>query len=234
MRRRYSARRGRTGTAAGGYCTRDPPPHRLPVPGRGPGASAARCSRSPTAAVPTTPRSTAWRTPAPRSPTRWSWATPTSRPTCTPPATGCCSPSTTRSLDRVTDRTGPIAELGYGRGGRRRASAAPRQVPTLADAARGASRQARFNIDIKADAGRRAAGGPGAGAPAADDRVCVGSFSERRLARFRRASRSAGGDLGAARTAPPPSLLPAGRLAAALTRGRRPAGAAPARPRSRS
>ncbi len=86
-------------------------------------------------------------------------------------------------LDRVTDRSGTIADLTYDEvasalvGGRE-------QVPTLA-ALFEAFPRARFNIDVKTDAAVEplarlieAHGG--------HDRVCVGAFSERRLARFRR------------------------------------------------
>ena len=86
-------------------------------------------------------------------------------------------------LDRVTDRTGAIADLPW------REVAAARvggshPVPTLDELLDGFP-TARINIDIKA---------PGAVAPlwetirahAAYDRVCVGSFSGRTLHDFRR------------------------------------------------
>jgi glycerophosphoryl diester phosphodiesterase len=88
-----------------------------------------------------------------------------------------------RALDRVTDRTGSIADLPYDEvadalvGGRE-------QVPTLARLLEEFP-HARFNIDIKS----AAAVEPLAElieAHGSHDRVCVGSFSERRLARFRR------------------------------------------------
>jgi glycerophosphoryl diester phosphodiesterase len=88
-------------------------------------------------------------------------------------------------LDRVTDGTGRVAELSYG--DVRRALIGDREeIPTLASLMEAFPR-ARFNIDIKADA---------AVAPLADlvrrtaahDRVCIASFSEARLAAFRRLS----------------------------------------------
>ncbi len=86
-------------------------------------------------------------------------------------------------LDRVTDRTGRIADTTYAE-----VQAAvikeSERVPTLAELF-DAFPDARFNIDIKA---------PGAVEPLAAfiqerqawDRVCVGSFSGRRLRLFRR------------------------------------------------
>lgn len=119
-------------------------------------------------------------------------------------------------LDRVTDREGSLAELTYDEvaaaviGGRE-------QVPTLVSLLEEFP-GARFNIDVKTDAAvepladlvRRLA---------AEDRVCVGSFSERRLARFRslvgpRVATSCG-PAGAAAV----RLLPSGRLAGVLTGG---------------
>lgn len=102
-------------------------------------------------------------------------------------------------LDRVTDRTGAIAELPW------REVAAARvggshPVPTLDELLDGFP-TARINIDIKA---------PGAVAPlwetirahAAYDRVCVGSFSGRTLHDFRRLAgarvATAAGQLGTA------------------------------------
>jgi glycerophosphoryl diester phosphodiesterase len=85
-------------------------------------------------------------------------------------------------LDRVTDRTGPLARRTYGEvadvlvGGRE-------PIPLLADLLE-AFPQARFNVDLKSAASVE---------PmvelvvrtGAHDRVCVGSFSERLLRRFR-------------------------------------------------
>jgi glycerophosphoryl diester phosphodiesterase len=120
-------------------------------------------------------------------------------------------------LDRVTDRAGRVAELTAAEvaealvGGRE-------QVPTLRSLLEEFP-DARFNIDLKADA---------AVPLLADlvltegltDRVLVGSFSPRRLARFRRltagrvATSAHPGEVAAFR------LLPSGRLARLLTRGR--------------
>ncbi len=86
-------------------------------------------------------------------------------------------------LDRVTDRRGEIATLSYDEvaaavvGGRE-------EVPRF-DVLLEAFPHARFNIDLKAEAAveplARLVEVHGA-----HDRICVGSFSERRLARFRR------------------------------------------------
>lgn len=120
-------------------------------------------------------------------------------------------------LDRVTDRCGEIAALTAAEvraalvGGRE-------QVPTLAELF-DEFPDARFNIDIKADL---------AVEPLADflgerrawERVLVGSFNRRSLARFRRlvgrrvATSAHPGEVLAFR------LLPSARLATALTRGR--------------
>jgi glycerophosphoryl diester phosphodiesterase len=86
-------------------------------------------------------------------------------------------------LDRVTDATGTIATSTYAEVQRALIKDSER-VPTLAELF-DAFPDARFNIDLKA---------PGAVLPLARfleerdawDRVCVGSFSGRRLRRFRR------------------------------------------------
>ncbi len=87
------------------------------------------------------------------------------------------------ALDRVTDHTGHIADLRYADvsaalvGGRE-------QVPTLAMLLEEFP-GARFNIDLKTEAAVE----PLATlveAHGVHDRICVGAFSERRLARFRR------------------------------------------------
>jgi glycerophosphoryl diester phosphodiesterase len=86
-------------------------------------------------------------------------------------------------LDRVTDRTGAVAELTW-REVRAARIGGREPVPLLVDLLE-AFPNIRFNIDIKA---------PGAVDPLwrivqrhhAYDRVCVGSFSDRRLASFRR------------------------------------------------
>jgi glycerophosphoryl diester phosphodiesterase len=87
-------------------------------------------------------------------------------------------------LDRVTASTGAIAELGYD--DLADVVVAEReQIPTLASLLERFP-QARFNIDIKSDAAVR---------PLADlirrtsshDRVCIGSFNDRRMKSFRAA-----------------------------------------------
>jgi glycerophosphoryl diester phosphodiesterase len=120
------------------------------------------------------------------------------------------------ALDRVTDATGRIADTTYADVQRALIKDVER-VPTLAELF-DAFPDSRFNIDIKA---------PGAVAPLAAfldereawERVCVGSFSGRRLRRFRRITG------GRVVTAASPGevaaylVLPA-RLARLVTRGR--------------
>ena len=87
-------------------------------------------------------------------------------------------------LDRVTDQTGAIAQTPYAQVSRARTRAGD-PIPTLAQVLEEFP-QARINIDVKA---------AGAIAPLVEliratnawDRVCVGSFSERRLWATRRA-----------------------------------------------
>jgi glycerophosphoryl diester phosphodiesterase len=119
-------------------------------------------------------------------------------------------------LDRVTDATGRIAESSYAEVQRALIGNAER-VPTLAELF-DAFPDARFNIDVKA---------AGAVAPLAAfleerrawDRVCVGSFSGRRLRLFRRLTRgrvvtsASPGEVAAYRLLPSP-------VARLLTRGR--------------
>jgi glycerophosphoryl diester phosphodiesterase len=120
-------------------------------------------------------------------------------------------------LDRVTERKGAIADLSYEQvaealiGGRE-------QIPTLSSLFERFP-DARFNIDIKADA----AVAPLAAlveSTAAHDRVCVGAFSERRIRHFRslvgpRVATAAGpSDVAAIR------FVPATALAGVLTRDR--------------
>lgn len=120
-------------------------------------------------------------------------------------------------LDRVTDGTGRLARLRADEVARFRVAGA-HAVPTLAELLEELP-DARFNIDLKA---------PGAAAPlaalvdrtASHDRVCVGSFSQRRLDVFRRASRGR-----VATSASPAEVAlfagcPSGRAARLLTRGR--------------
>jgi glycerophosphoryl diester phosphodiesterase len=88
------------------------------------------------------------------------------------------------SLDRVTDRTGLIAQLPYREVARARIGGRE-PIPLLEDLL-GAWPDARFNIDVKV---------AGAIGPLAEvirrtgaiDRVCVGSFSDARIARTRAA-----------------------------------------------
>lgn len=101
-------------------------------------------------------------------------------------------------LDRVTDRAGAIAELPWSEVAAARI-AGSQPIPSLDDLLTPSPR--RINIDIKA---------PGAVVPlwetirrhAAYDRVCVGSFGERRLHAFRRLAgarvATAAGQLGTA------------------------------------
>lgn len=120
-------------------------------------------------------------------------------------------------LDRVTDRTGAIAELSYAELVAARIGE-KHHIPTLVELL-DALPEHRFNIDLKAD---------NAVAPLVDvirhtdawDRVLVGSFSLPRLNRFRRLTR------GRVPTAAAPlevalfRLLPSGRLADLITRRR--------------
>ncbi|MFC7331133.1 glycerophosphodiester phosphodiesterase [Marinactinospora rubrisoli] len=88
------------------------------------------------------------------------------------------------TLDRTTDRSGAVADLPYAEVARARV-AGTEPVPLLEDLL-GTWPGVRFNIDVKADSAvpplvrvlRRTR---------AWDRVCVGSFSQRRLERVRRA-----------------------------------------------
>jgi glycerophosphoryl diester phosphodiesterase len=122
-----------------------------------------------------------------------------------------------RVLDRVTDRRGEVARATYAEvreaviGGRE-------EVPTLArlfDEFPGA----RFNIDIKSE-GAIPVLASFIAARDAWDRVLVGSFSPRRIARFRRLTR------GRVPTSASPLdvlcflVVPSGPLADRLTRGR--------------
>ena len=174
-------------------------------------------SRSPTAAVPTTRRSRGWRTRWRPSRTPSSSATPTSRPTCTSPATASCWPSTTPcSTGSPTARAAsPTARTPRCRsaliGGRE-------PVPTLAELF-DAFPDVRFNIDLKSE-GAVEALAAFIDEREAWDRVLVGSFSGRRMNAFRR--RTAGR---VATSAHPLEVVafvlsPSGRLARLLTRGR--------------
>ncbi len=85
-------------------------------------------------------------------------------------------------LDRVTEQEGPVAELEYAEvaealiGGRE-------QIPTMASLFEQFP-EARFNIDLKSEAAVEPLVAL-VEATAAHDRVCVGSFSWRRMRRFR-------------------------------------------------
>ena len=136
------------------------------------------------------------------------WATATSRPTCTRPATASSSPSTTRVLDRVSDARGAIVDAavrGGARGADRRGRADPAAVELFEEFP-----DTRINIDIKADDAARPDGREVLRHDATE-RVCIGSFSERRLRAARAALGPAGRDGG----------RPGGHRAAALhPRGR--------------
>ena len=120
-------------------------------------------------------------------------------------------------LDRVTDRTGNIADSTYAEV-QRAVIGGSEPVPTLAllvDAFPGA----RFNIDLKSD-GAVEALAAFIEERHAWDRVLIGSFSGRRMGAFRRRTR------GRVATSAHPLevvafvLSPSGRLARWLTRGR--------------
>ncbi len=119
-------------------------------------------------------------------------------------------------LDRVTDQQGEIVDLTAAEV--RRALVGGREaVPTLAELF-DAFPEARFNIDIKSE-GAVAALAAFIAAREAWDRVLVGSFSMRRIRRFRSLT-----DGRVATSAAPLEvvafrLLPSARLAGLLTRG---------------
>ncbi|MCD4535347.1 glycerophosphodiester phosphodiesterase [Nocardioides sp. cx-169] len=120
-------------------------------------------------------------------------------------------------LDRVTDRTGSLATSTYEEVRRARVGGRE-QVPTL-EMLFDEFPSARFNIDLKSD-GAVTALADFLAARDAWDRVLVGSFKVRRLRRFRALTR------GRVATSAHPlevaayRLLPSGRLARLLTRGR--------------
>lgn len=120
-------------------------------------------------------------------------------------------------LDRVTDLKGAIADLTLA--DVRQAKVGGREeVPTLAQLFEEFS-EARFNIDIKADGAVR----PLAdfiSAHAAWDRVLVGSFSERRLRRFRRLTGGRVATAGTPLEIAAFRFVPSPRLAKLLTRQR--------------
>lgn len=84
-------------------------------------------------------------------------------------------------LDRVSDRTGRIADLPLCEV--RKARVGSEQIPTLDEVLDGFD--CRINIDLKAP-GTEPALAEALRRHGAQDRVCVGSFSEVRLRRFRR------------------------------------------------
>lgn len=119
-------------------------------------------------------------------------------------------------LDRVSDGTGAVADLTWAEISAVRIGGEP--LPRLVDLL-DAFPEARFNIDLKSDAAV-----PALAALVTrrgdEDRILVGAFSSRRLARFR--ALTAGR---VAQSAAPVHvalfrLLPSGRLARLLTRGR--------------
>lgn len=120
-------------------------------------------------------------------------------------------------LDRVSDRRGVVAELTYAEV-RRARIAEIEGVPTLAQLF-DEFPDVRFNIDLKSP-GSVPALARFLEERAAFERVCVGSFSHRRLTEFRRLTH------GRVATSASPvevalfRLLPSGRVADLLTRGR--------------
>ena len=120
-------------------------------------------------------------------------------------------------LDRVTDRSGAIAELTLAQV--REASVGGREhVPTLAELFERFP-HARFNIDIKS-AGAVAALADFVSEHEAWERVLVGSFSPRRLGAFRRLTGHRVPTSAHPWEVAAYRLLPSGRLARRLTRGR--------------
>lgn len=119
-------------------------------------------------------------------------------------------------LDRVSDSTGAVVDLTWAEISAVRIGGEP--VPRLVDLL-DAFPKALFNIDLKSD-GAVAALAALVAERGDEDRVLVGAFSGRRLARFRTltggrvAQSAAPGHVAVFR------LLPSGRLARLLTRGR--------------
>ena len=118
-------------------------------------------------------------------------------------------------LDRVTESTGAIADLGYDELADV-VVAQREQIPTMAGLLERFP-AARFNIDIKADAAVR---------PLADlirrtashERVCVGSFSDRRMTSFRAAMDRAVATAHGPAAVVAARFAPLGRLAARVAR----------------
>jgi glycerophosphoryl diester phosphodiesterase len=119
-------------------------------------------------------------------------------------------------LDRVTDTTGSIADSTYAEV-QRALIKGSEAVPTLAELF-DAFPDARFNIDLKS-AGAVPALAAFLAEREAWDRVCVGSFSGRRLRDFRRLTEGRVATSAAPLEVAAYRLLP-GRMARLLTRGR--------------
>lgn len=121
------------------------------------------------------------------------------------------------ALDRVTDSEGLVARM-TAEDVRAARIAGELPVPTMAELLEELP-ESRFNIDIKSSTAVLSLVDL-LDRTGSHDRVCVGSFSQRRLDRFRRASR------GRVATSATPAevaafvLLPSGRAARRLTRGR--------------
>jgi len=121
------------------------------------------------------------------------------------------------ALDRVTDTQGVLARLTSDEV-RTARIAGEHAVPTMADLLEELP-DCRFNIDIKSS---------GAVRPLAElldrtsshERVCIGSFSQRRLDAFRRASRGRVATSAAPAEVAAFMTSPSGRAARVLTRGR--------------
>ncbi len=119
-------------------------------------------------------------------------------------------------LDRVTDRLGPIATLTAEEVGRARIRGA-HAVPTMAELLEELP-DARFNIDLKADAAIH----PLAALldrTGAHGRVCIGSFSGRRLREFRALTRGRVATSASPAEVAAVKAAPAASLARALLRG---------------
>ncbi len=108
-------------------------------------------------------------------------------------------------LDRVSDATGAISELSLAQVREVRVGGEP--IPTMGELLE-AFPDCRFNVDLKADGTADLLAGL-LQRRAAEPRVCVGSFTQRRLDRFRRltsgrvATSCGPWELGAAIVAPP-------------------------------
>jgi glycerophosphoryl diester phosphodiesterase len=120
-------------------------------------------------------------------------------------------------LDRVTDTSGGVTDATYDE--LRRARIAGREpIPSLAEVMEALPR-ARFNIDLKSDAAVELLAAF-VEEREVHDRVLVGSFSGRRLNRFRRLTGGRVPTSAAPLEVVAFRFLPSGRLADRLTRGR--------------